>query len=41
MAANIEEDLLILREKLVHIHVKDKTLSGEMLSCRIRNGKFW
>lgn len=26
---NIEEDLLLLREKLVHIHVKDKTLSGE------------
>ena len=26
---NIKEDLLLLREKLVHIHVKDKTLSGE------------
>ncbi|MDB2389765.1 sugar phosphate isomerase/epimerase [Alphaproteobacteria bacterium] len=26
---NIEEELLLLKEKLVHIHVKDKTLSGD------------
>lgn len=26
---NINEDLLLLREKLVHIHVKDKSRSGE------------
>lgn len=26
---NIEKELLVLKEKLVHIHVKDKTLSGD------------